>query len=64
MADEKLILPDFFKLFSIRKFSNLFLSKSLFDWFINQLIKQKFADFPITHLDSLNPYQVQRLVRR
>jgi hypothetical protein len=31
MADEKLLLPDFFELFAIR----------IFDWFINQLIKQK-----------------------
>jgi hypothetical protein len=46
MADEKLLLPDFFELFAIR----------IFDWFINQLIKQKlithFFAQPIYALDS------------
>ena len=46
MADEKLLLPYFFELFSIL----------LFDWFINQLIKQKliahFFAQPIYALDS------------
>ena len=51
MADEKLLLPYFFELFSIL----------LFDWFINQLIKQKliahFFAQPIYLLDS-NQIQV------